>query len=98
MIGSSSNAFQGQGNIISSNVTPIAMANHVSTTTLLAGMPLNLKHSIFAAKVVNKSAYSCNTWVLDIGATNHIICLVSLLTTITSLTQCVVELSNGENA
>jgi len=74
------------------------MANHVSTTSPLAGIPLNLKHSIFVAKVVNRSAYSCNTWVLDVGAIDHIICSFSLLTTITSLTQCVVELPNRENA
>ena len=74
------------------------MANHVSTTTSLIGIPLNLKHSIFVAKVVNMSAYSCNTWVLNAGPTDHIICSFSLLTTITSLTQCVVELPNRENA
>lgn len=74
------------------------MANHISTTTPLASIPLNLKHSIFVAKVVNRSAYSCNTWVLDVGATDHIICSFSLLITITSLTQCVFELPDGENA
>ena len=64
----------------------------------LIGIPFNLKHSIFATKVVNRSAYSSNTWVLDIGAIDHIICFINLLTTITSLTQCVVELPNGESA
>lgn len=59
---------------------------------------LYLKHSVFVAKVVNRNAYSCNTWVLDTGATNHIICSISLLTTITSLTQCIIELPNGESA
>lgn len=86
MIGNSSHGLQGQGNTISLEIAPVAMANHVSTTTPLARIPPNLKHSIFAAKMVNRSAYSCNTCVLDIGATNHIICLVSLLTTITSVT------------
>lgn len=98
MIGSSNNCFQGQGNITSLDITPVAMVNNVSTITPLASIPINLKHSIFAAKVVNKRAYSCNTWVLDIGTINHIICTVSLLMTITCLTQCVVELPNGENA
>ena len=74
------------------------MANHVSTTTSLVGIPLNLKYSIFVAKVVNRSAYSCDTSVSDAGATDNIICSFSLLTIITSLTQCVVELPNGENA
>ena len=74
------------------------MANSVSVTTPLAGKPYNLKHSVFAAKIMNMNAYSCNTWVLDIGATDHIICSATLLTTITSLTQSIVELPNGESA
>ena len=81
-----------------SKAAPMAMAYNVSTITPLVGIPFNLKHSIFVTKVVNGSAYSCTTWVLDIGAIDHIICSVSLLTSITSLTQCVVELPNGESA
>lgn len=98
MIGSSSHGFQGQGNMTTSKAAPMAMANNVSTITPLVGIPFNLKHSIFVTKVVNRSAYSCTTWVLDIGAIDHIIYSVSLLTSITSLTQCVVELRNGESA
>ena len=79
------------------NAIPAAMANNVSVTTPLVGNSLSLKHSVFVAKVVNRNAYRCNTWVLDIGAIDHIIYFVILLTTITSLTQCIVELPNGES-
>ena len=98
MIGSSSHGFQGQGNMTTSKAALVAMANNVSTITPLVGVPFNLKHSIFVAKVVNRSAYSCTTWVLDTSAIDQIICLVSLLTSITSLTQYVFELPNGESA
>ena len=74
------------------------MANSVSVTTPLAGKSCNLKHSVFATMVVNRNAYSCNTWVLDTGATYHIIFFDTSLTTITSLTHSIVELPNGESA
>ena len=95
MIGGSSTS---HGNMAAPEVIPTAMANNVTATTPLAGTSFNLKHSIFATKVMNRNAFSCNTWVLDTGATNHIICSVSLLTSVTTLTQCVVELPNGESA
>ena len=60
------------------------MANSVLVTTPLAGKSCNLKHSVFATKVVNRYAYNYNTWVLDTGATDHIICSATLLTTIAS--------------
>ena len=87
-----------QGNMAAPEVVPTAMANSVTTTTPLASTFFNLKHSIFVAKVVNRNAFSCNTWILDSGATDHIICSISLLTSITTLTQCVVELPNSESA
>lgn len=57
-----------------------------------------MKHFVFATKVVNRNAYSCNTSVLDTGATDHIIYSATLLTTITSITHSIVELPNGESA
>ena len=95
MIGGLSNS---QGNMAAPKVVPIAMANSVTAITSLAGTFFNLKHSVFATKVMNRNAFSCNTWVLDIGAIDHIICDVSLLTSVTTLTYCVVELPNGESA
>ena len=75
-----------QGNMVAPEVVPIAMANSVTAITSLAGTFFNLKHSVFATKVMNRNAFSCNTWVLDIGTIDHIICYVSLLTSVTTLT------------
>lgn len=98
LIGGLGNGFQSQGSNTAPEASSPAMANNVSITTPFAGKPYNLKHSVFAAKIVNRNAYSCNTWVLDTGATDHIICSATLLTTITSLTQSIVELPNRESA
>ena len=55
---------------------PIAMAKNISLnqastsqSTPLAG---NLKHSIFSAKLVNRTAFGNSTWVMDTGASDHI--------------------------
>ena len=82
--------------------SPIAMANSVSSnqastsqSTLLAG---NLKHSIFFAKLVNRFAFGGSNWVLDIGASDHIACSLSLFHSYIVVSHCVVELPNGESA
>ena len=82
------------------------MANNVSfasqASTPLAGIDIlphemfNSKHSIFSAKVINRTAFESNVWVIDTGASDRIVCSVSMFTKITSITQCVVELLNGE--
>jgi len=87
--------------------TPIGMANNVSfplqQPTPLTGnhfMPrsvFDLKHSIFAAKIVNKTAFGHKTWVIDTGASDHIVCSVTLMHSFTSISQCFVELRNGES-
>ena len=58
------------------------MANNVvfnqascSQSTPLTG---NLKHSIFSAKLVNKTTIGVDTWVMDTGASDHIVCSISL--------------------
>ena len=33
----------------------------------------NLSHSIFAAQVVDRHAYKSNTWIIETGATNHMV-------------------------
>ena len=48
--------------------------------------------------MVNRRAYGGNTWVLDTGATNHFVCFVDLLTSITAIRQSLVQLPNGESA
>ena len=57
---------------------------------------LSMQHSIFAVNPSNKTAYSEDTCVLDIGATDHIVHSVSLFTKITSSITSFVQLPNGE--
>lgn len=72
------------------------MANIVGfPNNTVAGIPLNLKHSVFSAKIVNRKAYNMKTWVIDAGATDHIVCFVDLLTFITAISHTMVQLSNG---
>ena len=70
------------------------MANHVSfnrasssQSTPLVG---NLKHSIFSIKLVNSTALGNETWVMDTGASDHIVCSISLFQSYTTITHCVV--------
>ena len=48
--------------------------------------------------MVNRRAYGRNTWVLDTGVTDHFVCLVDLLTSITATKQSLVQLPSGESA
>ena len=58
----------------------------------------NLSHSIFSAQVVDRHAYKSNTWIIDTGATNHLVHSITQFTTITSIVQTCVYLPNGEEA
>ena len=52
------------------------MANIVGfPNNTIVGISLNLKHSVFSANIVNRKAYNMKTWVIDTGATDHIVCL-----------------------
>ena len=74
------------------------MANTVGfPNNTVAGMSLNFKHSIFFAQIVNRKAYNMETWVINTGATDHIVCSVSLLTSITGISHSMVQLPNGES-
>ena len=65
-----------------------------SFATAMSG--INLSHSVFSTKVVNRRTFSSDTLVIDTGATDHIVCSVSLLSSITAITNTIVELPNGE--
>ena len=56
-----------------------------------------LRHSIFSAHIVNRTAFDGDIWVIDIGATDHIVHSVHLFTEFTTVS-CVVALPNGEIA
>ena len=75
------------------------MINVVSLpSNAVAGAVSCSPHSIFSAKVVNRKAFGVETWVIDTGATNHIVCSMNLLTSFTAISHTVVELPNGEAA
>ena len=59
---------------------------------------IDLSHCVFSTQVVNKRTYDKWTWVLDTGATDHFICSVDLLTSITATTQSLVQFPNRESA
>ena len=63
--------------------------------TLFEG--ITLRHSVFSAQVVNMTAFNGDTWVIDIGATDHIVHSVHLFTNFTAISTNV-ELLNGETA
>ena len=72
---------------------PIAMAKNVSLnqastsqSTPLAG---NLKHSIFSAKLVNRTTFDNSTYVMDAGASDHIICSIFFFQTYTVVANCI---------
>ena len=75
------------------------MANTVGfPNNTVAGMSLNFKHSVFSAQIVNRKDYNIETWIIDTGATDHIVYSVSLLTSITAISHSMVQLPNGESA
>ena len=84
----------------STPVKDTSMANAASSSTSInAPMSgINLSHSVFSAQVVNRRIYDKWTWVLDTGATDHFVCSVDLLTSITATIQSLVHLPNGESA
>ena len=47
--------------------------------------------------MINRRAYDKCTWVLDTRVTDHFVCLVDLLTSITTAMQSLVQLQNGES-
>ena len=57
----------------------------------------DLRHSIFSAHIVNRTDFNGDTWVIDTGATDHIVHFVHLFTEFTTVS-CVVALPNGETA
>ena len=65
----------------------------MSGMTLFEG--INLRHSVFPAQVVNRRVFNGDTWVIDTGATDHIVHSVNLFTNFTAISTNV-ELPNGE--
>lgn len=82
-----------------SQVKEASMAN-VASSSASAIVPMSgidLSHSVFSVQVINRRAYDKWTWVLDIGATDHFVCSVDLLSSITATMQSLIQLPNGES-
>ena len=82
--------------------TPVKDASmaSIASSSASASVPMSsidLSHSVFSARVVNRRSYDKWTWVLDTGATDHFVCSVDLLTSITATMQSLVQLPNGES-
>ena len=60
------------------------------------GFPPNFSHSIFSAQVIDRQCFKSNSWIINIGATDHMVHSVSQLITITSIVYSCVYLPNGE--
>ena len=54
------------------------------------------KHSIFSVQHVNKTRFSHSTWILDTGATDHMVHSLRKFTSITSSINTYIHLPNGE--
>ena len=75
------------------------MANTIGCPpNVVAGNSINFKHSVFSAKTVNRKSYDLHSWVIDIGANDHVVCSIKLLTSYTEISHTMVELPNGEAA
>jgi len=48
-------------------------------------IPPNLSHSIFSTQVVDRTAYKYDSWIIDTGATDHMVYSVTQFTSITSI-------------
>ena len=55
-------------------------------------------HSIFSVQNVNKTCFSHSTWILDTGATDHMVHSLCKFTSITSSINTYIHLPNGEKA
>ena len=58
----------------------------------------NLTHSIFSAKIINREAFRESDWVIDTGATDHMVHFVSYFTSVTPALSTHVNLPNGKIA
>ena len=69
----------------------------IGTNSLFPSTP-TLRHSIFSAKVVDREIFHATDWVIDTGATDHMVHSITCFTTIIATLNTFVNLSNGEVA
>jgi hypothetical protein len=73
------------------------MADNLNTTSYTS-FPLDKKYSVFSCSAHVKLQSFRHTWIIDTGATDHMVCSVSLFTSITALVSHRVKLPNGSFA
>jgi hypothetical protein len=91
--------------VMSQNQEASASAPHQATSAMSQFMSgINFlshtmpKHSIVSVQKVDRTCFSTNTWILDTGATDHMVHSLSKFTTITSAIHTYIHLPNGEKA
>ena len=86
----------------SSSLFPSSSFNSASSSSNFSGnlfwIPPNFSHSVFSAQIVDRTVFKSDSWIIDIGATDHMVRSVSQLTTITSIVNTYVYLPNGNQA
>ena len=89
--------------VTSTSITPSDSVNSTFVDTMsginsLLHFTPSLKHSVFSAKVANKEVFHATNWVIDTGATDHMVHSIACFTTITATLNTYVNLPNGEVA
>ena len=77
---------------------PYNVSFNQASTSQSTPLASNLKHSIFSAKLVNRTAFGNDTWVMDTGAGDQIICSISRFQSYTTASHYIFELPNSESA
>ena len=60
--------------------------------------PPNFSHYIFSAHIVDRHAHKAHDWIIDTGASDHMVHSMSCLSFVTSTINTFVYLPNGEKA
>jgi hypothetical protein len=85
------------GSMRASSSAPVSTSSQVSGYTSIFSN-LDFKYSVFSATCLVKSPHlnpNCTSWIIDTGATDHMINCPSLFTTITAVVSSFVKLPNG---
>ena len=77
------------------NTTDIVFVTKDKVDSLCLQVSITLDHSVFSYNLTIPSDISPHDWIIDSGATNHMIHSISLLTRITSVAHILVKLPNG---
>jgi hypothetical protein len=90
---------QPTANTASSSTFPASSMTGIHFCASLCSNPTftpNLSHSVLSSHTTSHSTIKHNSWILDTGATDHMVHSLSCFTSITSIIQATVELPNGQ--